>query len=277
MVDAVLQKMEVNHAVKNKIMKKIIQTITFGLVVFGGLMMTVSVQAIPSNATITWGIGAQNISSDNDVSTSGTLVNAFNLGPAGVTATTINGVLFGAFAFPANFSVSTATLGNYNFTESSGALTSYNNLGSGSLPASSLSSAYQALLFSAGSSDNNLTLTLTMSGLTVGQNYLFQCWVNDSSMANSLNGQAFSTTATAGNSVFINNNTTAANGGVGQFATGTFTASGTTEAIGFNGAGFNDPLLDGFQLRAIPEPSISALMGIGVLTLVLKLRPRRSF
>ena len=50
-----------------------------------------------SAALITWG-SATTISGDTDVSTSGTLVGAFNIGGTGVPSTTVNGVTFQSFA-----------------------------------------------------------------------------------------------------------------------------------------------------------------------------------
>ena len=253
-------------------MKHIIQKIS--AVVLGGLALTAPVRA----ATIDWGLGAQNISSVNDVGTSGTLVNAFNLGSAGVAATTVNGVTFAPLAFPANYTAFTVTSGNYNFTENVGLLVSYSTLGSSALPYSSLAPEYQSLLSSGGSADQALTLTLTMSGLTVGADYLFQCWVNNAGFINSVNGQPFSTTATAGSSVFIDDNTSNANGGVGRFATGIFTADSAQQTIDFNGASFNDPLINAFQLRLaapVPEPSTWALFGISALALGFKFHSRK--
>ena len=101
-----------------------------------------------------------------------------------------------------------------------------------------------------------------MSGLAAGQTYQFQWWSNGSvaPFANDL------TTATAGNSVVLNLNTSGATGGLGQFATGTFVADGTnTQIITFSNNNF--AAIDGFQLRnlspasAVPEPG-SALAGL---------------
>jgi len=76
-----------------------------------------------------------------------------------------------------------------------------------------------------------------------------------------------STTATAINSVTLDANTTATVGGVGQYATGTFTASGSVQAFTLSevSGGFN-PLINALQVRAVavPEPStyVMALAGL---------------
>ena len=49
---------------------------------------------------ITWG-SATNISGNSDVSTSGTLMYAYNIGGAGVSSATVNTVTFASYAFPA--------------------------------------------------------------------------------------------------------------------------------------------------------------------------------
>jgi hypothetical protein len=52
-----------------------------------------------SAATIIWGT-LTTVAADGDVDTTGTLVYAYNIGPSGGQSTTINGVVFNAFAFP---------------------------------------------------------------------------------------------------------------------------------------------------------------------------------
>jgi hypothetical protein len=83
-------------------------------------------------------------------------------------------------------------------------------------------------------------------------------------------------TATAGDAVTLSSNTTFAQGGLGQYALGTFTADSTgSETITFSGPGTTNVILDAFELRqtATPEPGSVALLcgGLGLLLLLLKL------
>jgi hypothetical protein len=259
-------------------MKKNLQTFALGLVLGGGLLSTAPLRA----QTIDWGSGAHSITGDSDVSTAGTLVNAFNLGADGVTFTTVNGVTFTAFTFPGFGSFSTTVAsGNYSFTEDSGVLNSYNNLGTVAGDYSLLSPSYRTLLSGGGSATFLDTLQLTISGLTAGQTYQFQWWNNNSSLTTSSgDGYQLNTVATAGSPVSLDANVGNVSGGLGQFAIGTFTADGPTALINFNGnvADPSDPMLNAFQLRditGVPEPATWTLLGLGVLALVFKWRAAR--
>jgi hypothetical protein len=128
-----------------------------GVLVVAGLALASWSEA----ASITWS-AAQNILGDTDVSTTGTLVAAFNLGPTGVAATTVNGVLFNPFVVTGP--ATTATSGNFTFTTAN-SLTSNANTGSTQPPFSTLSASYRALLGTASGSQGGAPLTLTMSGL----------------------------------------------------------------------------------------------------------------
>ncbi len=113
---------------------------------------------------------------------------------------------------------------------------------------------YQSLLSTAISTDDNNTLTLTISGLVLGQQYLFQWWLNASNYDGT--GTGFRTTASAPNPVSLDDNTTNAIGGTGQYVIGTFTAGSTSEIITFTGADSTQaPTVNAFELRAVPEPT----------------------
>jgi hypothetical protein len=205
-------------------------------------------------APIIWG-SPTIISGDSDVSTNGTLVAAFNLNGADVT---VNAVTFAGLTYP--FMATTVTSGNFTFTESPSHLLAESGFGSGSAPFNTLSANYQTLLSTAMSTDDNNTITLTMSGLAIGQQYEFQWWLNDANSPSS----GFLTTATATSSVSLDDNTTDANGGVGQFVIGTFTANATAQTIAFNGTNSTQaPTIDALQLRAIPEPSTMSILLLG--------------
>jgi hypothetical protein len=243
-----------------------------GFILFSAVALFAAIDppafAISAVAPITWN-GPVTISGDTNVSTDGTLVAAFNMdGPA----VTVNGVPFAAFTYT-SFTTSVSN-GNFTFTESPGHILTLSGIGSNSAPFSNLSANYQTLLSTAISTDENNTLTLTMSGLVAGQQYQFQWWLNVSSTGNA---GGFGTTATATNSVTLDDNTTNATGGVGQFVTGTFTAAGATQVIAFSGINSsNSPTIDAFQLRAVPEPTTvtSLVLGLGLLGLIAR-HPRK--
>jgi hypothetical protein len=207
-------------------------------------------------SVITWG-SPTNISGDSDVSTAGTLVAAFNMnGPA----VTVNGVTFASFTYP--FMATSATNGAFTFTESPGHLLAESSLGSANAPFNGLSANYQSLLSTAVSTDDNNTLTLTITGLTLGQNYIFQFWTNASNYNGT--GSGFRTTASAPNPVSLDDNTSNAIGGTGQFVIGTFNAGDTTEIITFTGTDTTQaPTINALELRVVPEPTTMSILLFG--------------
>ena len=220
---------------------------------------------------------------DADVDTNGTLVDAFNIGSSfgpSLGSPTINGVTFTGQAV-ANGS---NTFGNYNLTFSGGSFFAANNLFSPNSPFANLSTNYKTLLASLALVEGPTgQFTLTISGLTVGHQYQFQWWLDDSAESAS---PEFFTSATAGNMVTLSSNTGSPNGGVGQFAVGTFTADATIEQILFqqeNGGPENAAGINAFQLRdlsppssSVPEPSSLALFGLGAAGLAVWRRRRRA-
>ena len=194
-------------------------------------------------ADINW-TDPQDISGNSDVSTTGNVLGAFNVGDIGVPgSTSLNGVNFQGFVAPGgNGSVG-------NFTLVSGFSFSNNTAsGSTSAPFANLSTNYQTLLMSrvAGLSPFSLVIT----GLIVGTQYQFQSWTNNSSGT-----FGYGTSLTGGNntSSFLSGNTQGMPGGLGQFIIGTFTADSATQTIGYGAD--EVAYLNAFQLRRINSAS----------------------
>src|SRR5689334_1018572 len=113
-----------------------------GLALALGVLALSLAPALANATPIAWG-AATNIAGDADVSTSGTLVGAFNLGGPGVASTTVNGVLFSALPVTG----SSVTSGQFTFANAGG-FGSNNATGSPNPPFTSLSAAYRTLLSS---------------------------------------------------------------------------------------------------------------------------------
>lgn len=250
------------------------------------LLPTSSVRA----ATILWDT-PQSISADTDVSTTGSRLYAYTFGndagfgadsdghagikviePAGVPSTTVNGVNFDSFAVPYETSV-TVIVDDVSLATSAPFFSVNNLAGSESAPFVGLSADYQGLLSSGVSTLlGNSTLTLTLGRLTDGQDYLVQFWSNDSHLlTNKLNGTIY----TAGNSVTLdNNNPTNSEGGLGQWVTWSFTASGDTQVITIRSSVLTGdyPALNAFQVRTVPEPSSALLLLSGAALLLRRSR-----
>jgi hypothetical protein len=230
------------------------------VILVASLALAVSSAAKAAPPPIVWG-SAQTVSGDSDVSTIGALVYAFSFGgTAAPPSATVNGVTFSPFTIPGGI-VTSATVGSVTISESPGTLFGSNAFGSSSAPFSALSADYKAILGSGAYADIPTSITVSLGGLTSGQDYLVQWWTSNASNSSPIFGGSFSeTTATAFNSVTLDANTTNTVGGLGQFAIGTFTASGTTQAflLSETGGGFN-PLINALQVRAVPEPSLTLL------------------
>ncbi len=234
-------------------------------IVASTFLAVVALLSIANAADVTWG-GAQQISGVTDVSTTGNLIGAFNVAPGPSTpSTTINGVNFQGYDAPGGVGSAVSGGATFAMTPGGGGVFGTNNDGSSNAPFTSLPAVYQAML------NSYITplfspVTLTISGLIAGAQYQFQFWNNHS------NDQfGYHTMATGGaNSVDTRSNTGGANGGLGQWATGTFTAAASgMQQITFAGDG-DGGFLNGFQLRqfvttGVPETGTTfVLLGLGV-------------
>jgi hypothetical protein len=239
---------------------------------------------LPSLAgLITWG-SATTISGDTDVVTTGGLVYAYNMGDPRVAATTVNGVTFAPFAIP-NTGPSSVEVGFLKLEESQDILFGDNRFDSGSAPYSALSTQYKDLLGSGAFAGQFATITVTLGGLTNGQQYSVQWWSSDASLFLGSTRGATVTTATGVIDVALDSNTTVLDGGVGQYAVGTFTASGTSQTFDLTGSGgYNGwPLINGLQVRTsgpspAPVPEVDPGLAGGAVSLataVLAILERR--
>lgn len=227
------------------------------------------------SSSITWSTASQ-ITGDSDVLTGGTLQEAYNFGPGGITSTTVNGELFSNFA---SNNLLTDTVGNITLSGASAILgAGIGTFGSASPPYVGISSAYQALLGS-GVYVIGSPMLVTISGLTSGLSYEVEVWVNDSRGAVGPN-RADTLSGTTNQVIDFN---TGAEGGLGQFTIGTFIASGSTQS--FSVAGFDSTSpgsyasqLNGIEVIqgvSIPEPSSIGMVGLGAGVLALGFARRR--
>ena len=185
---------------------------------------------------VTWS-APQTIMGNSDVSTTGTLVVAHNLGAPGNSSAMVNSVTFTPFGTNGTVNI----LGNVKLSATTNILGDNINFGEIVAPFSDLTPAYQTLLQS-GSYTTGLfpppEITLTLSGLSVNTQYQFQWWANQSSFFSfdpTPPPGIPTTSATAGGTVSLDR-TGFAPGSLGQFAIGTFTADATSQVIKFNGS-----------------------------------------
>lgn len=194
-------------------------------------------------ATIVWGpVLPVDVNDASQISTTGTAILAFQ--PSNQGDNTVNGV-----AFLNNQTQNGVTLSTNN-------LNGANGFTGGSL------NTYQRLLD--GGWYGSGTSSITFSGLTVGQQYLFQFWVADfRAPSDPVRSETLTAGNTSGTLTWLN-----AAAGSASYVIGTFTADGD-QTITMNGTDapqFNTQV-NALQLRAVPvpEPTSLALAGLGVL------------
>ena len=199
------------------------------------------------------------VGNSSDVSTTGTLVEAFSgvandqIGSA--TDVTVNGV---------TFNPTTSLLGSDPRNAGANDFSSATNGGD---------AAYDALVstleFGGGTGLVTLTLgdgdgdgSITGPGLlTPGSPYEIQVWYSDD-RTGSNDARVTPVGDGNGNTVDLND----------QFAIGTFTADGTTQDITLASPGFGQAHITAYQIRLVPEPSSLALLGLSGLLMVKRRR-----
>ena len=229
-----------------------------------GLFCAAIVALLPAaalaQANVTWQAPVT-ISGASDVLTAGSLFGTWAPhGDAAVSGLAVNGVTFQAFP------------------DLPGAATSLdNNTGTGSYASPGTADAnYNALMTSGAFGNNNQTYTISWNGMTAGNMYAVQLWVNDG--RNSTVNQR-TETVTGGANTSASLAYGSGSTGPGQYIIGTFIAdvSGSETLTLSPGAAFPSPQFNLIQVRDItpvPEPSAVALslIGFGVLVGVLRKR-----
>ena len=238
-------------------MKNVLRLATVASLVSASVLGGLALRSADA-ATITWG-SATTISGTTDVNTEGTLFAASSFGSNSVT---VNGVTFDAWS-PVPSGTAGVTSGNFTLLQPDTGFAILNAFGSSAPPVSGLPTEYQNLLSDSIYSFGPGSSTVTVSGLTNGQEYSIQFWANDSRAAIS------ATQTVDGNTLDVN--TTNADGGVGQWISGTFTADGTSQ--NFNVSSGSNNYYSAIQVRAVPEPS--SLAGLGVIGIGLAAVIRR--
>ncbi|HEX4262877.1 MAG TPA: PEP-CTERM sorting domain-containing protein [Verrucomicrobiae bacterium] len=223
-----------------------IQTITraFFCTAFAGFAAMAQAQS-----DITWQ-SPITISGASDVNTSGTLFGTwapFNGGA--LSGLTVNGVTFQAFP------------------DLPGAADSFDNGGGNGTFNSpgTLDNNYNTLLNAAAFGNGAGPYTVSWNGMTTGNTYLVQFWVND---ARNSTANARSETLTGGANTSAALKFGSGETGPGQYIIGTFVAGGASESLTVNAdvsAQFN--LIQVRDITPVPEPSTMALClaGFGML------------
>lgn len=176
-------------------------------------------------ATITW-VPAMDVNSVNDISTTGTLVEAVNASATGASSPVVNGVPFAAGSV----------------LNSDNAVDVYTN--------STSYTAYDTLLSNV-DFGTETSISVGSSSLVSGQDYLIQVWYTDDR-----NVTVGARHMTFGDGEIVEN-TVSLNAGTVQYATGTFTADSSSQTltiIGDDGSG--GPVnahINAYQVRSFAE------------------------
>lgn len=200
---------------------------------------------------ISWG-AATGITGDANLSIAGVYYDAFLPNTTTASPLAADNVTFNIDTIVDSSSTSDGTI---TCTVTAGTL---NNYSGGSFPSSTPSSPAFAAIMNAGGIyqvGGAGAGTVTISGLTPGQNYLVQVfnYVSDSDAG--LTTLSGTTPVTLGNLPGAGGANT-----YGEFATGTFTATGSTETFNWNGAGSGYTVLGAISVRSIPAnlpPTVS--------------------
>ena len=118
---------------------------------------------------------------------------------------------------------------------------------------------------------NNITITLSGAAISANTDYIMTFYAYDE--AENRNTSFIATGDTTGATLGpVNAPADSDITSLGQFAvTGTFN-SGASGVLTFNAAGPSRAVINGLEISAVPEPSTTALLGLGGLALILRRR-----
>jgi hypothetical protein len=233
------------------------------IVICASIVSMLTAVANAQNANITWG-APTTISGTSDVSTLGTVVGTWAPGDDAYNPDSlpVNGVTFNAYGSgPFNSLVSSSGIdGHY---------TSFNSPGTAD---SNYNTILQAAIY-----NNGETMSITWGGMTAGDTYLLEFWVQDG--RNSTTAER-SETLTGGSSTSGALAYGSGSTGPGDYIIGTFVSDGTgTETLNINPAGGADigpsAQINLVQLRditSVPEPSTLAFFALGTGAMLFSFR-----
>ena len=228
------------------------------------LLSTVLLSAFAASAIasdITWQTPTT-ISGASDVSTQGTFFGSWAPGDDAYNpdALPVNGVTFNAYGSLSGLSASGSNLDHY---------TGYNNPGTAN-------ANYNTILQAAVFNWNADPIMVGWNGMTAGNTYLVELWVNDGRNA-TVNARTLTVTGGANTSAPLALGS--GDSGPGQFIIGTFVADASgSESIaltpGAGGYGAQINLLQVRDITVVPEPSAIALLVAGAGAMLCGLRRR---
>jgi len=246
--------MKKNTMKKNTILKKVI---------LASSLAALGLSSSQAATVISTGL-ATRISGESDISTNGTLLSSINFSGSDQI---VNGVTFHSTT---NSSVTTS--GTINTSA----------FAIGPAPFNTLSVAYRGLLQGASFIADN-SFVIGLNDLVVGQAYELQIFAHDArgTVAGDNGGARTTFVEIGGSSVELDLNGNPGNGGVGEFVIFEFTADAVTENVtvsagsSASGSGIGPSgQFNALQLRVVPEPSSSLLLGLGAGLSLLHRRRR---
>ena len=234
--------------------KRLYKTVSSGVPQVNAIQL----RRLDSGAATHWRIG-HITKSDNDVRLDGELLYAYNF-DNGTTTAEVNGVTFAGWKRPS------VTGENDDFAWAFSAGTG-NHASTFGITDSGVSSGYLTMIKSAtytsGGSNDATPSTLTLKRLTPGHRYLVQLWVHDGRANSTYTFIRYRYMVLDGAATMLYQNQGVFSPARGDFATGIFTATATTQTITMQSGHFqNDSSravqLNGMQVRDLGPATDSA-------------------